>query len=74
MASANPLFTLSVDVESWVHGRWASGSDRSIWRDSQTAYRAAFGRHGLGEDFAPSVRHVLDLLDDGQPRVLERRL
>lgn len=65
-ASSNPLFTLSVDVESWVHGRWASGSDRSIWPDSRAAYAAAFGSDRLADDFVQGVRQVLGLLEDLQ--------
>lgn len=60
---ARPLFTLSVDVESWIHGRWASGSDRALWPDSLAGYRASYGLDRPGPPFADSLARTLALLD-----------
>jgi len=61
--SGSPLFTLSVDFESWIHGRWASGSDRALWPDSRAGYRATYGAEHGGRPFETSMARTLDLLD-----------
>jgi peptidoglycan/xylan/chitin deacetylase (PgdA/CDA1 family) len=63
MAKDKPQFTLSVDVETWMHGRWASGSAKSVWPDSKSAYRAVYGADAPGEDFDRSLAATLDLLE-----------
>lgn len=60
---SKPLFTFSIDVESWVHGRWASGSAKSLWPDSLAGYRAAFSAD-RPLDFPSSLEATLGLIDE----------
>ncbi|MEZ5647526.1 MAG: polysaccharide deacetylase family protein [Alphaproteobacteria bacterium] len=60
---SKPLFTFSIDVESWIHGRWASGSTKSLWPDSLTGYKASFNTD-RPLDFPASLEATLHLIDE----------
>lgn len=54
---------LSVDLDSWVHCRWASGSENALWPDSFAGYREAYGADRPGADFWESCDWVLTTFD-----------
>ena len=59
VATARPRLFLSVDLDSWVHCRWASGGPDSIWPDSLTGYREVYGQDRPGQDFVDNCQWVL---------------
>lgn len=63
-----PIF-LSVDLDSWVHSRWASGSARSFWPSSREAYRDVYGMDRPGRDFDEAMDSTLAILGAYKLRV-----
>jgi peptidoglycan/xylan/chitin deacetylase (PgdA/CDA1 family) len=58
-----PVF-VSVDLDSWVHSRWASGSQRSLWSSSFDGYQQIYGARRPGRDFDEAMETTLALLDE----------
>jgi len=57
----NPLI-LSIDLEEWYHGRWATGSPNSRWKDVQSFFQDYYkADKPIGEVIEP-VRRILNLL------------
>lgn len=60
MSAAKPHLFMSVDLDSWLHCRWATGGPHAIWPDSLTAYREIYGQDRPGDDFHEGCEWVLD--------------
>lgn len=55
---------LSVDLDTWCHCRWASGSEDSRWPDAKTAMVESYGCPDPGEGFADALDWTLDVFDE----------
>src|SRR5262249_38851779 len=66
--SAPPVF-ISVDLDSWIHCRWASGSEASLWSSSFEGYQEIYGMPRPGRDFDEAIDTTLALLDEQNLRV-----
>lgn len=53
---------LSIDLDTWCHCRWASGSSKSIWPDAKTALLVNNGSYLPGKDFVDAIYWILTLL------------
>ena len=53
---------LSIDLDSWCHCRWASGSSNSLWPDSKSALRECLGSDHIGIDFLNATDWILKTL------------
>ena len=60
MSVEKPRMFMSVDLDSWLHCRWATGGPDAIWPDSLTAYREVYGQDRPGADFHEGCEWVLD--------------
>lgn len=55
---------ISVDLDEWYHCRWATGSSKSIWRDTQTFFREYYGTDKpIGELIKPT-EIILKMFDE----------
>jgi hypothetical protein len=63
-----PIF-LSVDLDSWVHCRWASGSEGSLWSSSFEGYQQTYGMRRPGRDFDHAIEATLALLEEHNLRI-----
>lgn len=60
-AETQPLI-LSIDLEEWYHGRWATGYTKSRWWDTATFFRAVYGSDRPRGDLVAPTRWLLDTL------------
>ncbi len=54
---------LSVDVDEWYQGRWATGSARSRWPDHAACFRECYGMDRPAGEVVEPTRRLLDLFD-----------
>ena len=66
-AASRPLL-LSVDLEEWFHGRWATGYAKSQWGDTATLFREVYGSDRPRGDVIPAVHWLLDFFARHQVR------
>ena len=59
----NPQIFISVDLDSWIHCRWASGADHSLWSTSEEGYKTVYGQAKPGDDFDVAIENTLSILD-----------
>ena len=63
-----PIF-FSVDLDLWVHSRWASGSAGSLWPSSFDGFQEIYGMRQPGRDFEDAIEITLALLDQHKLRI-----
>lgn len=54
---------LSVDVDEWYHCRWATGSPRSRWKDTEAFFRDHYGSDRPTGELNGPTRRILDLFE-----------
>ncbi|HET9315023.1 MAG TPA: polysaccharide deacetylase family protein [Vicinamibacteria bacterium] len=54
---------LSVDLDEWYHCRWATGSLRSRWKDTDTFFREHYRSNRPAGELVEPARRTLDLFD-----------
>src|SRR5512139_1590157 len=54
---------LSIDLDEWYHCRWATGSLRSRWKDTDTFFREHYGSNRPAGELVEPARRTLDLFD-----------
>lgn len=54
---------LSVDVDEWYHCRWATGSPKSRWKDTQAFFREHYHSDRPTGELAAPTRRILDLFE-----------
>ena len=60
MKPAHPM-ALSIDLDEWFHGRWATGGPRSRWADTASVFREVYGGDRPRGDIVPAARWLLAL-------------
>jgi len=63
-----PVF-VSVDLDSWIHCRWASGSNDSLWSSSYEGFLQVYGIPRPGREFDHAIDTTLGFLDEQKLRV-----
>ena len=64
-----PIF-ISVDLDSWVHSRWASGAEGfSLWSSSFDGYQKIYGMRQPGQDFDAAIETTMALLDEHKLKI-----
>jgi peptidoglycan/xylan/chitin deacetylase (PgdA/CDA1 family) len=66
-AAPHPLL-LSIDLEEWYHGRWATGYKQSLWWDTATFFRTVYGSDRPRGDVMAPTRWLLETLRQEQVR------
>ena len=58
----HPLI-ISIDLDMWWHCRWATGSTKSIWPNTESLFKEYYGKNVPGGELNEYTANVLDLLD-----------
>ncbi len=55
---------VSVDVDEWYLTRWASGSEKSLWRNLPDLFEAVYGKSSPAGEIEKPVAVILELFDE----------